>query len=236
MRRIDLICKLVGPLAISLVDGGSTTAAIWLTVALNALSLPVEYFAIARVYTKVPKLRIPKTSARSRSVLATTWSPKSCITYLQSLVESFPEYFQHPACLPSFSLALLYLTVLSFGGQMVTYLLSAGYTSFIIALVRSLSVIVEITATWIAPRAMARLGATRAGMWFLSWQVIWLAGAVSFFWSESSPLIAASALSGGTIISRVGLWGYDLCAQTTIQNVSDRLQPALIQRKQALTL
>lgn len=49
MRRIDLICKLVGPLFIALVDGGSTTVAIWITASLSAVSLPIEYFTIAKV-------------------------------------------------------------------------------------------------------------------------------------------------------------------------------------------
>jgi iron-regulated transporter 1 len=49
MRRIDLLCKLAGPLCIALVDGVSTEAAIWSTLGLNVLSLPVEYFAIANV-------------------------------------------------------------------------------------------------------------------------------------------------------------------------------------------
>ena len=102
---------------------------------------------------------------------------------------------------------------------MVTYLISAGFSSFIIALVRSLSVLIEITATWIAPRMMAKVGPPRAAMWFASWQTIWLAGTVTFFWTEQYGLAAASGLSAGVIISRVGLWGYDLCAQTMIQNV-----------------
>jgi iron-regulated transporter 1 len=41
----------------------------------------------------------------------------------------FGLYVHHPAFLPSLAGALLYLTVLSFAGQMVTYLLSAGYNA-----------------------------------------------------------------------------------------------------------
>jgi hypothetical protein len=49
MRRIDLFCKLFGPLVISLIDGISTTIAIWVTLGLNVASVVVEYFAIAEV-------------------------------------------------------------------------------------------------------------------------------------------------------------------------------------------
>ena len=109
--------------------------------------------------------------------------------------------------------------MLSFGGQMVTYLISAGYNSFYIALVRTLSVVFELSATWIAPRLMKRIHPARAGMWFLNWQMLWLGAAVSFFWVEPVPVVAASGLVVGTILSRIGLWGYDLCAQFIIQEV-----------------
>lgn len=49
MRRIDLVCKLVGPLAISLVAAVSVSAAIAVTLAVNAVSVFVEYYCIAVV-------------------------------------------------------------------------------------------------------------------------------------------------------------------------------------------
>jgi len=140
--------------------------------------------------------------------------------WVYTLFEIVKFYYQHRVFLPSFALSLLYFTVLSFGGQMVTYLISAGYNSFYIALVRTLSVIFELSATWIAPRAMKRINPARAGMWFLSWQMLWLGAAVCFFWVEPVSIIAASGLVAGTILSRIGLWGYDLCAQFIIQEVS----------------
>ena len=106
---------------------------------------------------------------------------------------------------------------------MVTYLISAGYNSFYIALVRTLSVIFELSSTWIAPRVMKRMDPARAGMWFLSWQMLWLGAAVSFFGAEPVSIIAASGLAAGTTLSRIGLWDYDLCAQFIIQEVSTAL-------------
>jgi solute carrier family 40 (iron-regulated transporter), member 1 len=49
MRRIDLLCKLIGPLAISLLDGLSTRIAILTTLGLSVVSVGVEYLAIAQV-------------------------------------------------------------------------------------------------------------------------------------------------------------------------------------------
>jgi iron-regulated transporter 1 len=66
-------------------------------------------------------------------------------------------YFTHPVFFPSFAVALLYCTVLSFGGVMVTYLLSSGYNSSQIAAMRTISVAFEVLATWIGPWLMKKL-------------------------------------------------------------------------------
>ncbi|KAH6722079.1 Ferroporti-1 [Leptodontidium sp. MPI-SDFR-AT-0119] len=60
MRRIDLLCKLLGPLFIALVDGASTEIAIIINFCMNVASVLFEYFAIARVYYRVPDLQQPK--------------------------------------------------------------------------------------------------------------------------------------------------------------------------------
>src|SRR5882757_9347289 len=87
MRRIDLMCKLIAPLSIALIDGISTELAIIVNFAMNVASVVVEYFAIARVcpasqfhitvivftlfrhhvYYEVPALQQPKTTRRNDS-------------------------------------------------------------------------------------------------------------------------------------------------------------------------
>ena len=49
MRRIDLFCKLLAPILISLVDSLSTPIAIWTVFGVNLASVVVEYVAIAQV-------------------------------------------------------------------------------------------------------------------------------------------------------------------------------------------
>jgi solute carrier family 40 (iron-regulated transporter), member 1 len=104
---------------------------------------------------------------------------------------------------------------------MITYLLSAGYKSTQIGFARTFSVALEISATWLAPFVMSRIGPIRAGMWFISWQMICLAVATGIFWSHESEniIFSASALLTGTVLSRVGLWGFDLSTQVIIQEV-----------------
>jgi solute carrier family 40 (iron-regulated transporter), member 1 len=138
--------------------------------------------------------------------------------------KSIPFYFHHPAFLPSISLSLLYLTVLSFSGQMITFLLSSGYSSLHVGITRTISTAFELSATWIAPRVAKKIGSVRSGIWFLTWQMAWLAGGVGWFFIDGSGTgkkheFAASGLVGGVILSRVGLWGFDLSAQNIIQDV-----------------
>lgn len=56
MRRIDLIYKLLGPLAISYVDMASTVFAIKTILGVNVVSVFVEYICIAKVSFSLPTL------------------------------------------------------------------------------------------------------------------------------------------------------------------------------------
>ncbi|KAF6788467.1 iron-regulated transporter [Colletotrichum musicola] len=228
MRRIDLMCKMLGPLFIALIDGISTELAIIVNFAMNVASVVVEYYAIARVYHDVPELqgdKQPTTIAPPRSAGSPQASTPKVSQLWQSLksmtaksVTDTRFYVRHRAFLPSFAGCLLYLTVLSFNGQMGTYLLSAGYSATEIASARMLSVAFEVLATWVAPWLMDRIGPVRAGLWLSSSQVSMLAAGTTVFWLfQDRPLISATGLVGGTILSRIGLRGFDLCTQLIVQ-------------------
>lgn len=230
MRRIDLICKLIGPLFIALVDGISTQHAILLNFGMNAVSIAIEYFAIARVYYEVPELQEAKQLAlpqhdptlpnNDEQGLKRTqvWSQVRVV--VSKTIIDFGTFFRHRAFLPSFAGSLLYLTVLSFAGQMVTYLLSAGYSSTQIGAARTASVMFEVLATWVAPWLIGVIGPVRAGLWLSSWQLTMLvAGTAVFLVYEENPVLSATGLVGGTILSRLGLRGFDLCVQFIIQEV-----------------
>ncbi|KAF8641181.1 hypothetical protein AX17_000816 [Amanita inopinata Kibby_2008] len=224
MRRIDLFCKLMGPFAISLLDGLSTRTAILATLSLNVAPVAIEYYAIAKVYGEVPALHVPRKTLGLYTLASSPTEPsipQGNLSYVVSRIEfiaqSFFKYLNHPVFLPSMALSLLYFTVLSFSGQMVTYLLSVGFKATHIAVARIIAVAFEISATWLAPFAMSKVGPIRAGLWFINWQAIWVAIVSALFVGLESPILATSGLVGGVIVSRVGLWGFDLCAQVIIQ-------------------
>ena len=141
------------------------------------------------------------------------------------MIPSLRIYFGHPAVIPSFALSLLYFTVLSFSGQMLTYLLASHISFWQVGIIRGVSTIFELSATWIAPRLMKRIGVVRTGLWSLTWQMTWLAGGFSWFFYHyahgytSTNLMPAAGLAAAVALSRVGLWGYDLSVQNIVQDV-----------------
>ncbi|KAJ4251404.1 hypothetical protein NW762_011386 [Fusarium torreyae] len=192
---------------------------------MNAASVVIEYFAIARVYCEVSELQRSKKHHQSSHLYSSqnfdSWVTRNwqrLKVIVNKSAADFAFYFNHRAFLPSFTGAILYFTVLSFAGQMVTYLLSAGYDSIQIGIARTLSVVFEISATWFAPWLMDRIGAVRAGLWHSSWQVITLTAGLAVFWTfEDKSLLSASGLVVGTILSRLGLRGVELCIQLIVQ-------------------
>ena len=112
MRRIDLFCKLAGPLFVSLltIDSASFTA-LFLTAA-NVISLPFEYFFILIVHNRFPNLAIKSSQQRhvSQPFL------QRIFEWPQRTLHSWKTYYHSPLFAASFALSILYFTVLSFGG------------------------------------------------------------------------------------------------------------------------
>lgn len=225
MRRIDLFCKLIGPLFISFVDSYSTRVAIWTIFGLNTASVLIEYLAIAQVYRSVPALkRTTPVLHRDGTDEATGNHSQQCqsiANHLRKASKPWSEYVASPVFLASFALSLLYLTVLSFGATMVTYLLESGFSSLEVSFMRIGSVAAELSGTWTAPRIMNKIGPIRSGLWFLNWQLCCVAGATAAFviWDSNFKLVAGS-LVVGVALSRIGLWGFDLSVQFLVQEVS----------------
>ena len=220
MRRIDLFCKLIAPLVISLIDSSTPTTAILVTGAMTAVSLPIEYLAIARVHNAVPALQARKVMPTSHIQPERTLA-RLLINCKAAAASTIP-YISHRAFLPSFSLALLYLTVLSYNGQMITYLLAIGFSSAAIGVLRGVSAISELSATWIAPNIMQCIGPVRSGIWFINWQIFCVTVACALFWVPDhilpdNTIAIAGGIVAAVIASRIGLWGFDLSAQIIVQ-------------------
>lgn len=223
MRRIDLFCKIIGPLAVATIDGFSPRIAVLATLGLNMVSMVVEYALIARVYHCVPDLQLKSSSGAacgSQAPIDGEGLISRVKRQLGDMGKGLKSYATLPAFLPSFSLSLLYLTVLSFSGQMTTYLLTIPtITAPIIGGIRAVATVFELGSTWLGPYLISRIGATRAGMWCLSFQILCLGvGVLTFFHSPTSgPLATPWIFIASIIFSRTGLYAFDLVAQLIIQ-------------------
>lgn len=236
MRRIDLLCKLVAPIFISLIDGYSTSVAVWVIFGQNAVSVLIEYFAIKQVFEKVPDLAKFKNQAEenedSANLLGRPMNdasdmeiPQAHLSLIRKVLQPWKEYVQNPAFLASFSLSLLYLTVLSTGTQMATYLLTLGFSSIHVSFMRLAAVALELFATCAAPILTKKIGPVRSGLWFINEQLVCVAAAVALFMSlPGGTKDAGAALIAGVTISRIGLWGFDLCVQFLVQEVRFTLE------------
>ncbi|CAF9929510.1 MAG: hypothetical protein HETSPECPRED_007373 [Heterodermia speciosa] len=221
IRRIDLASKLLGPLAIALLDGISTRDAIYATMGLSICSVTLEYYTVAKVYHQVPAL----SGFRQIDAVQHSNGDVPIATRLRSYGlaawRGLSRYIHHEVFLPSLALSITHLTVLSFSGQMVTYLFSMGFSSASVGLMRTASVVLEMSATWVAPWAMSKVGPLRAGLWSINEQILLLVGAVIAFWIVKSPSMSALSLVVGVVLSRVGLWGFDLSVQILVQEGVD---------------
>ncbi|KAL4957692.1 Ferroporti-1 [Aspergillus filifer] len=247
MRRIDLFCKLVAPVAVSLMDGLlSTRVAIWGVLGINVAVVFVEYLAIAQVYTAVPELDRKRDGQavnantndqgehdiedqngsqgeepHGQEQRESTHFLQTLSRKTQSTISPWKEYTRQPVFLASLSLSLLYLNVLSFGPTMVTFLLHSGFTSLQVSAMRIGAVLAEISGTVVAPFLMDLIGPIRSGLWFLNWQFLTLAGVVAaFIFQDDGSInkkVVAGILVAGVALSRLGLWGFDLSVQLLVQ-------------------
>ena len=140
--------------------------------------------------------------------------------YIEQASAPWKEYTSRSVFLASFAMSLLYLTVLSFGTTMVTYLLHTGFSPMEVSSMRIGSVIAELSGTWAAPFIMDRIGPIRSGLWFLNWQSACLAAAAAgFVFLDAGSRMVAIILIISVALSRIGLWGFDLSVQFLVQEV-----------------
>ncbi|KXJ91986.1 hypothetical protein Micbo1qcDRAFT_58857 [Microdochium bolleyi] len=175
MRRIDLVCKLFSPIALSLVISlsGSTRAGVVFTALTSAACVPVEIVSARSVWSGSRALQEPKehhvvapqTTTTSQSV-APHPPPLSLrqriIVQLRAYPRDVAMYLSSPSAvwLPSLALALLHFNMLTWRATFITYLLAVGYPLGTITAARTAGSLFEISSTVITPRLVVRLGRT----------------------------------------------------------------------------
>jgi len=249
MRRVDLICSIVAPLAVGVLSSLSTNAMACVMIsAWSTASFFVEWFLNGLVYARVPALHVQRQSIldavesaipsglasnRDRAIddrpLQESLSPqqqqlRSPLLDAQphhSTASSIGVYVRHPVFLASLAYCLLYVSCLSFGGIMVAYLKTLGLSDALLAGGRAIAALVGVFATVIAPIMIQNIGLLRSGVIAVWLQFLCLAPLVVVgFILLNEHSRAFMILVFFTICSsRFGLWLFDLIETQLMQEL-----------------
>ena len=158
MRRIDLVTALVGPLFVSLIAlAASYPFATAFLLGFSLLSMVFEFVWIGIVFRRYPMLALEeedRLAALAKTKLETdalnSKLPRS--TRIANAIRrigpairqerlDWIEFIHHPIFFSSLSISLLYLTVLSFDGTLLAFLLSHDWSEALLAGLRGLQVV-----------------------------------------------------------------------------------------------
>lgn len=237
MRRIDLLCKVLSPIAVGLVSNfwgvrtAVATVGIW-----NAVSFVLEVVLVSRVYHSVPTL-----ADKDKVVLdALPLDPENESGHL--LVKpsnSFSTYIKHPVLLCSVSFVLLFFNLMTNGSLVTTFLKWAGYSDLTLSIFRAISAALGMTSTLLVPTMISTFGLHKTALVF-SWMftLVLLPCILVFMVTETLQGNHAALLvfAGAISLSRLGLWGFDLSVtQITQQMVAPSIAGVINGYQDSLT-
>lgn len=181
MRRIDMLCKLIAPLAVStfISTVHSERIAVVVVASISMLSLGPECWGIQQVWDQNSRLRIPKEYVDDTAISGDPDQPMQLcntktssartgldlprkialqvIGSIRSYTAALGYYFGTAVWIPSLCAAVPHASVLNFSGTMLTYLLNAGYSLNTITGAKACGAVFEIGSTFIFPLAVGIL-------------------------------------------------------------------------------
>lgn len=184
LRRVDLSCAILAPLAVGVLSSAlSPSFALKFICCWSFASLFVELWLSSAVYSAIPALGAPKTQKQKTAAekgesnapeLLSPSSSSSVVTkeaetreqlQIQGLPESsiYRAYLRHPIFPVSLAYCLLYISGLSFGGIMIAFLRTLGCSDALLALGRGIAALVAIGSTFAVPSMIDGLGLVNAG-------------------------------------------------------------------------
>jgi solute carrier family 40 (iron-regulated transporter), member 1 len=215
MRRVDLFCSILSPLAIGVIATTSSAAIACLFIAgWSFVSLFVEFYLSAWVYKKIPKMAIKVSKQVNAEEKADDRAPVAPTT-ISSVLRT---YIAHPVFLASLGYCFLYVSVLNFGGIMVAFLKAKGLSDAWLAAGRGIAAWAGIVGTFATPPLIEKKGLYWAGSLFSVLQTMCLSPlAVAFFVMDLNSTLFMVVLFICICSSRVGLWGFDLVVTQLMQ-------------------
>lgn len=183
IRRIDMLCKLIAPLAVSTFISvvGSERIAVTVVAFISTLSWGPECWCIRQAWNQNSRLRTPKAPVvdltddgpddqmhegldgytKAPNVpLHPTFFQNSILDTKDSIrthMEGIRYYFSTSVWIPSVCAAIPHASVLTFSGTMMTYFLNAGLSLNLVTGARASGAIFELGSTFLFPWAVSVL-------------------------------------------------------------------------------
>ncbi|TDH73285.1 hypothetical protein CCR75_000564 [Bremia lactucae] len=245
MRRIDLSCNILGPMAFGLivdcVSGDAPTRAM-VGVAVvglwNLISTPLEYCMTYDIYHLVPELSI-RTYVKDNNTVKTLKQKQTATNEGRTIARyatMWSNYVKHPVFLVSFSFSALYMTILSGGALNIAYLRWRGVSNSILGLSRGAGAVAGLMGTLIFPllhQWLKRIESVAILSVWLFWLCLFPILLVFLVVGESNVSDAAMILC--VVISRSWLWCTDLAETQIMQEWIAPNQRGVINSMQTAT-
>ena len=210
LKRIDLFSNVLAPLFFGLILAFTNSVVGLIFVSIwNLVSMVPEVILVHLIFQSVPALAQKPEQSRDES-------PKHP---LKALLSGWSIYLTHKVSLTSLAYVLLYITVLSGGVSIISYLNSLGVSPIWIAVFSGVASVMGILSTLVVVPLVSYFGNVLAGQIFLALQLSFLVLSVFsfFFFSEESSPIRIFFFLAGIVLSRCGLWLFDMVEVQQIQ-------------------
>lgn len=212
-RRLDLLTEVTSPIIagslLLISSSGIPLLGFYLILCWNIISFYPEYLLLNQIISEDPPLneKNPATDNIKRR------------GFIEVLNTGWTTFTKQPISMVIISYALLWISVLSPHGVLLTAFLKSGWSlpEPLIGVFRASGAIFGLCATFLYPRAHKRFGLVRTSKFFIIFQAAMVFLALISFLSNgfSAQVIFLIFI----LLSRVGLYGFSL-AETELRQIS----------------
>lgn len=186
MSRIDLVCKLISPIAMSgfMSATGNPRFTAAVLVVLNLATWPLEYWTTRVVWFANDQLRVPKSGRdvsnhSAAGICDARWSfsmdrlclaqkLKKVYTWCVGYVLCLQAYFSTEVWIPSVTMSSLHFSVMVFSGILTVFLIQSGFSVTLIMWGEVLSAVFELSSTFVFSFGIRRLSTLQSAYMPLS--------------------------------------------------------------------
>ncbi|TPX37456.1 hypothetical protein SmJEL517_g00587 [Synchytrium microbalum] len=213
LRRIELVAKIIAPLIVSgILSSTSRSVAILIFGIIRIVSLFGMLLCFWGVYKRFPELASPKQPHREIQDA----SIPTVIRWYNQVKHACTTFASQKVVLTSITTAILWMSVLTFSSQTLTYLTYKGYSSFDISVLKSGSEVCGLLAALTMTVIIRYIGTNRSGLIGIWLHVFFLAFTMISF-GISDITAAMTLFVGGLLLSRFGYWVFDLSQSQIMQ-------------------